>query len=97
MRIATENKAEGQGVGRFGALQIGKWVKIETAAYDKIKKKYTRTSVEMTADNIVSSKNLEELEFPIGWDSGQTLVPTLKINKLQASSLASVYGRGIVA
>ena len=72
MRIATENKAEGQGVGRFGALQIGKWVKIETAAYDKIKKKYTRTSVEMTADNIVSSKNLEELEFPIETEESDT-------------------------
>lgn len=31
------------------------------------------------------------------WDMGQALVPTLKINKLQAFSLASVYGRGIVA
>ena len=30
------------------------------------------------------------------WDMGQALVPTLKINKLQASSLALVYGRGIV-
>ena len=27
-------------------------------------------------------------------DRGQVLVTTLKINKLRASSLASVYGRG---
>ena len=31
------------------------------------------------------------------WDMGQALVTTLKINKLQAFFLASVYGRGIVA
>ena len=30
------------------------------------------------------------------WDRGQTLATTLKINKLQAYSLVSVHGRGIV-
>lgn len=65
MQIATENKAEGQGVGRFGALQIGKEVRIETAAYDKEKSKYTRTAVTMTADNILSAKDLQKVEFPI--------------------------------
>ena len=65
MQIATENKAEGQGVGRFGALQIGKEVRIETAAYDKEKGKYTRTAVTMTADNILSAKDLQKVEFPI--------------------------------
>ena len=65
MKIATENKSEGKGVGRFGALQIGKQVKIETAAFDKAKGKYTHTSIEMTAENILSSKDLEKVEFPI--------------------------------
>ena len=46
MQIATENKTEGQGVGRFGALQIGQVVRIETAAYDKAISRYTRTAVE---------------------------------------------------
>ena len=65
MLIATENKTEGKGVGRFGALQIGQEVKIETAAYDTVKSKYTRTAVTMTAANILSSKDLQEVEFPI--------------------------------
>lgn len=65
MLIATDNKTEGQGIGRFGALQLGKTVKIETAAYDKKESKYTRTSVVMTADNILSAKDLQEVEFPI--------------------------------
>jgi len=65
MQIATENKAEGLGVGRFGALQIGREMSIETAAYDTVKSKYTRTSVVMTAENIHSAKDLQEVEFPI--------------------------------
>lgn len=65
MKIATENKTEGKGVGRFGALQIGKHVKIETAAYDKTKGKFTHTSIEMTAENILSAKDLDKIEFPI--------------------------------
>ena len=65
MQIATENKAEGEGVGRFGALQIGREVKIETAAYDKTKRKYTRTSVVITANNILSAKDLQKVDFPI--------------------------------
>ena len=65
MQIATESKSESQGVGRFGALQIGRFVKIETIAYDPAVDKWTRTSVEMTSENIVSTKNLQEVEFPI--------------------------------
>lgn len=65
MQIATENKTEGQGIGRFGALQLGKTVRIETTAYDKKESKFTRTSVVMTADNILSTKDLQEVEFPI--------------------------------
>ena len=65
MQIATENKTEGQGVGRFGALQIGQEVRIETVAYDTIKKMNTRTAITMTANNILSSKDLQEVEFPI--------------------------------
>lgn len=65
MQIATENKAEGKGVGRFGALQIGKVVRIETVAYDETIKKHTRTSVIMTGENILSSKDLQKVEFPI--------------------------------
>lgn len=65
MQIATENKIEGGGVGRFGALQIGRDVKIETVAFDKTEGKYTRTAVTITAENILSSKDLQKVEFPI--------------------------------
>ena len=41
--------------------------------------------------------NVERQAKEFQWDRGQALVPALKINKLQASSLASVYGRGMAA
>ena len=65
MQIATEDKAEGQGVGRFGALQLGREMQIETVAYDTTISKYTRTAMTMTAENILSSKDLQEVEFSV--------------------------------
>lgn len=65
MQIATENKNEGKGVGRFGALQIGKEVRIETVAYDTLLSKHTRTVLVMSGDNILSANNLQNIDFPI--------------------------------
>lgn len=65
MQIATEIKNGGKGVGRFGALQIGKDVRIETVAYDTSISKYTRTAMQMAGDNILSSKDLQTIDFPI--------------------------------
>ena len=59
MQIATENKKEGKGIGRFGALQIGKEVRIETVAYDTAISKYTKTVMTMTGDHIISTKLTE--------------------------------------
>lgn len=64
MEIATQSKAEGQGVGRFGALQIGKEMKIETSAFDHASNKTTITSVTINASSL-SSKDLQQIEFPI--------------------------------
>ena len=38
MQIATEKKDGGMGVGRFGALQIGRVMTIETCAFDEKEK-----------------------------------------------------------
>ena len=65
MQIATEDKTEGQGVGRFGALQLGREMRIETVAYDPVISYYTKTAVIITADNILSSKDLQKVEFPV--------------------------------
>ena len=39
MKVATRSKADGLGVGRFSALQLGRVVEISTVAYDPIIKK----------------------------------------------------------
>lgn len=64
MEIATNNKAEGKGVGRFGALQIGRKMEIDTTAFDKACKKWTHTKVTIDASSL-SQKDLQEIEFPI--------------------------------
>jgi len=64
MEIATNNKAEGKGVGRFGALQIGHKMEIDTTAFDKASKKWTHTKVTIDASSL-SQKDLQEIEFPI--------------------------------
>lgn len=46
MEIATDNKSDGFGVGRFSALQIGRCMHISTTAYDETSKQYTKTEVD---------------------------------------------------
>ena len=64
MQIATEKKDGGMGVGRFGALQIGRVMTIETCAFDEKENKHTVTSVTFDADTI-KSVNLDEQEFEV--------------------------------
>lgn len=46
MEIATDNKSDGYGVGRFSALQIGRRMHISTIAYDEKFKQYSKTEIE---------------------------------------------------
>lgn len=62
MQIATEKKDGGMGVGRFGALQIGRVMTIETRAYDCNEGKYTSSSITFDAEAI-RNVNLNEQEF----------------------------------
>ena len=64
MQIATEKKDGGMGVGRFGALQIGRVMTIETRAFDKTENKYTTSSITFDADNI-KNVNIDEQEFEV--------------------------------
>lgn len=64
MQIATEKKDGGMGVGRFGALQIGRVMTIETRAFDENEKKFTATSITFDAESI-KSVNLDEQEFDV--------------------------------
>lgn len=63
MQLATENRPEGYGVGRFSALQIGKIMKIATVGYDKVIKKWTKTEVTFNVNDFRGQ--LENKEFDV--------------------------------
>jgi hypothetical protein len=49
LHVGTTVKAGGRGIGRFGALQIGKKVEIETVAYDENKRAFTKVIVPLVS------------------------------------------------
>ena len=64
MEIATDNKEGGLGIGRFGALQIGKKMTIETVGFDIKEQKYTKTAIIIDAESI-KKKNLQDIDFNV--------------------------------
>lgn len=63
MKVATDNKAGGLGIGRFGALQIGRTMYINTIGYESETKKYTTTSIVLET-SLFQNGELQELEIP---------------------------------
>lgn len=64
MEIATDNKSDGYGVGRFSALQIGRRMHISTTAYDETSKKYTKTEVDFEIRQF-QKDDLQKKEFDV--------------------------------
>lgn len=64
MEIGTDNRTDGYGVGRFGGLQIGKVMTIETTAYDEQLKVFTTTTVTINAEDL-KGEDLREKEFEV--------------------------------
>lgn len=64
MEIATDNKSDGYGVGRFSALQIGRCMNISTTAYDENSKQYTKTEVEFNIQQF-QKDDLQNKEFDV--------------------------------
>lgn len=64
MKVATDNKEGGLGIGRFGALQIGRTMSIYTVGYEIERKVYTTTSVVLATSMFQSNEELQELEIP---------------------------------
>jgi|WetSurMetagenome_2_1015567.scaffolds.fasta_scaffold07704_1 hypothetical protein len=64
MEVGTDNRTDGCGVGRFGGLQIGKVMTIETTAYDKQLKTFTTTSVTLNAEDL-KGEDLNEKDFEV--------------------------------
>lgn len=64
MEVGTDNRTDGYGVGRFGGLQIGKVMTIETTAYDETQQAFTTTSVTLNAEDL-KGKDLREKDFEV--------------------------------
>ncbi len=64
LEVGTTVKADGQGIGRFGALQIGSKVEIDTIAYDEKIKKFTRVSLPMDAEEF-KQQGLKDIDFEL--------------------------------
>lgn len=64
MNIATDSKEGGMGIGRFGALQIGKRMSIDTVGFDRFSNKKTRTSITLCSSDL-TNRNLAEQTFDV--------------------------------
>jgi len=67
LEIGTTVKVTGQGIGRFGALQIGELMHIETVAYEKKEAKYSKTTFGLDSLDL-SHAVLQETEFKVDYE-----------------------------
>ena len=67
LEIGTTVKQQGQGIGRFSALQIGEKMEICTVAYDAAVKQYSQTSFEINSSILVDSQ-LEQVDFDVPYE-----------------------------
>ena len=63
--IGTDVKKDGQGIGRFGALQIGEKMTIETVAYDPESKHFTRVEFPLDSSKIASTLAKVNFEYDV--------------------------------
>lgn len=63
LEIGTDVKKGGQGVGRFGALQLGEKLTIETVGYDNSSNKFTKVVFPLDASQITSSLSKVNFEY----------------------------------
>jgi hypothetical protein len=63
--IGTNVKKDGQGVGRFGALQIGEKMTIDTVAFDAAGGHYTRLHFPLDSSTISSTLSKVNLEYDV--------------------------------
>jgi Histidine kinase-, DNA gyrase B-, and HSP90-like ATPase len=63
LMIGTDAKKDGKGIGRFGALQIGEKMTIETVAYDKELQQYSKVVFPLDSSRISASLSKVNLEY----------------------------------
>jgi hypothetical protein len=63
LEIGTDVKTGGQGIGRFGALQLGEKLIIETVGYDNATKQFSKVIFPLDASQITSSLSKVNFEY----------------------------------
>jgi len=84
MEVGTTAKADGKGIGRFGALQIGSKVEIDTIAWDEKIKKFTRVFLPIDAEEF-KQRGLKDIDFELTeeiFDSKEKPYYSVKIKNL---------------
>ncbi|MCA4895256.1 MAG: ATP-binding protein [Cytophagales bacterium] len=64
LEIGTTSKSDGQGIGRFGALQIGSQVEIDTIGWDESIKKFTRVFFPIDTEEF-KQRGLKDIDFEL--------------------------------
>lgn len=67
LEIGTTVKQQGQGIGRFSALQVGEKMEICTVAYDNAVKQHSQTSFAINSSNLTDSQ-LEQVDFDVPYE-----------------------------
>lgn len=78
MKIATNRRVDGLGVGRFSALQIGRVMDIETVAYDRQINKYTITKLRLDVA-LLDEEDLENQDFAVEHEELDDAKPYYKV------------------
>jgi hypothetical protein len=84
LEVGTTAKADGQGIGRFGALQIGSKVEIDTVAWDEAIQKFTRVFLPIDAEEF-KQRGLKDIDFELTeeiYDSKETPFYSVSIKSL---------------
>jgi Histidine kinase-, DNA gyrase B-, and HSP90-like ATPase len=64
LEVGTDSKKNGQGVGRFAALQIGSNIEIESVAFDEESKSFTRVKLPIISTSF-ENKKLEAINIKL--------------------------------
>lgn len=91
LEIGTTVKQQGQGIGRFSALQIGEKMEIQTVAYDNAVKQHSQTSFAINSSDLTDSQ-LEEVDFDVPYEYIAQTNPyyKVKITQLHCNSQGNI-------
>ncbi|GAB4053589.1 ATP-binding protein [Spirosoma litoris] len=82
--VANQSKSGGQGIGRFGALQIGERMTVETIGFDSKLQKHTKVSMILNTSDLADNQ-LDKI--PIRCEEDVLLQPELTYYKVRIDDI----------